>query len=99
MQFGVEKKKERVKQRLMVVIIPKKVIKDLIQYVKDRNIDILPEMDIPGHSRAIIASYPEIAGAEGNIFVAPGWSKANNTICPSNEKSYAIMDAFFKEIA
>lgn len=77
----------------------KEEIIDLMKYAKERNIQILPEIDVPGHARAIIASYPEIVCTEGNIYVAPDWSKANNTICPSNEKSYEIMDAVFKEIA
>lgn len=77
----------------------KEEIRELIEYAEERNIKILPEIDVPGHARAIIASYPEIACTSGNIYVAPGWSRANNTMCPSNEKTYEIMDAVFKEIA
>ncbi|MFI3268752.1 MAG: family 20 glycosylhydrolase, partial [Rikenellaceae bacterium] len=36
-------------------------LKDLVAYAKIRNIEILPEIDVPGHSQAIIAAYPEVS--------------------------------------
>ena len=42
-------------------------IKEIVQYAKDRFVNILPEIDVPGHSLAAVASYPELsctAGAE-----------------------------------
>src|SRR5678809_1639850 len=40
-------------------------IKELVQYAKDRFINILPEIDVPGHSLAAIASYPELSCTSG----------------------------------
>ena len=36
-------------------------IKELIQYAKDRFVDIMPEIEMPGHSGATVASYPELS--------------------------------------
>lgn len=74
-------------------------IRELIAYAKERNIEILPEIDVPGHARAIIASYPEISCSGEKTYVATGWSKLNNTLCPSNEKTYEVMEAIFSEVA
>jgi hexosaminidase len=40
-------------------------IKEIIQYAKDRFVDIMPEIDVPGHSLAAIASYPELSCTPG----------------------------------
>ena len=40
-------------------------IKELVQYAKDRFVNILPEIDVPGHSLAAVASYPELSCTPG----------------------------------
>jgi hexosaminidase len=88
-------------------------IKELVQYAKDRFVDILPEIDVPGHSLAAISSYPELSctpGAE-NYKVRSGekimdWSRGappialvDNTLCPANEKAYVFLDTVLTQIA
>lgn len=88
-------------------------VKDVIQYAKERFVDIVPEINVPGHSLAIIASYPELSctpGAE-KYNVRAGepimdWSRGappialiDNTLCPANEKVYEFMDKVVTEVA
>ena len=87
-------------------------IKELVQYAGQRYVNILPEIDVPGHSLAAIASYPDLsctAGAE-NYKVRSGekimdWHKGgfdaliDNTLCPANEKVYTFLDKVFTEVA
>lgn len=88
-------------------------IKELVRYAKDRFIDILPEVDVPGHSLAAIASYPELSCTPEavNYKVRSGekimdWSggappKAliDNTLCPANELTYSFMDTVITQLA
>jgi hexosaminidase len=85
-------------------------IRELVKYAKQRFVNILPEIDIPGHSLAAIASYPELsctAGAEtykvrsGEKFMNwPGpVAMVDNTLCPANEKVYPFLDKIFTEVA
>lgn len=88
-------------------------IKDIIRYAKDRFINILPEVDIPGHSLAAIASYPELSCTPGAdkykvnsgepfmVWPAGGhfYGLVDNTLCPANEKVYEFLDKVFTEIA
>ncbi len=87
-------------------------IKELVQYAKDRFVNILPEVDIPGHSLAAIASYPELCGTPGNYTVNAGerfmvwpgngqhfYGLIDNTLNPANEKVYDFLDKVFGEIA
>ncbi len=88
-------------------------IKELVQYAADRFVNILPEVDIPGHSLAAIASYPELSCTPGadkyrvrsgeKIMNWMGGGKftalVDNTLCPANEKVYEFIDKVFTEVA
>lgn len=88
-------------------------IRDIVKYAAERFIQIIPEIDVPGHSLAAIASYPELSctpGADkysvhaGEPFMdwsqgAPPIALVDNTLCPANEKVYEFMDKVMKEVA
>jgi hexosaminidase len=87
-------------------------IKEIVQYASDRFINILPEIDVPGHSLAAIASYPELSCTPGTYAVNSGeqfmiwpgggqhfYGTLDNTLCPANEKVYDFMDKVFGEVA
>jgi hexosaminidase len=88
-------------------------IKELVAYAKERFVDILPEIDVPGHSLAAIASYPELSGTPDavNYRVRSGekimdWSHGappialvDNTLSPANEKVYVFLDTVISQIA
>ncbi|MFC3562046.1 beta-N-acetylhexosaminidase [Pedobacter jamesrossensis] len=88
-------------------------IKELVQYAKERFVNILPEIDVPGHSLAIIASYPELSCTPDavNYKVRSGekimdWSRGapplalvDNTLCPANEKVYVFLDSVLTQVA
>src|SRR5664280_1286669 len=87
-------------------------IKEIIQYALDRNVTIMPEIDVPGHSMSAIASYPELSCTKDTTTkVNPGSSfsewydngtfkmKIDNTLNPSDEKVYAFLDKVFTELA
>lgn len=85
-------------------------IRELIKYADERFVTILPEIDVPGHSLAAVASYPELSCTDSTYHVGVGdkimnWhSKGfsaliDNTLCPANEKVYVFLDKVFTEIA
>jgi hexosaminidase len=87
-------------------------IREVVAYARDRYVNIVPEVDIPGHSLSVIASYPELSctpGAE-TYKVRSGEKTMNwhangftalidNTLCPANEKVYDFLDKVFTEVA
>src|SRR6185503_12916868 len=84
-------------------------IKELVQYAADRFVNILPEVDIPGHSMAAVASYPDLSCTPGTYRVRSGekimnWTDTgffaiiDNTLCPANEKVYVFLDKVFTEV-
>ena len=88
-------------------------IKELVAYAKDRFVNILPEIDVPGHSLATVVSYPELSCTpEANTYqVRSGepimdWSQGappiafvDNTLCPANEKVYEFLDTVISQVA
>jgi hexosaminidase len=87
-------------------------IKDIVQYAAERHITIVPEIDVPGHSMAALAAYPELSTTKNTeIQVNPGTAFAEwygdgtfkmfieNTLNPSDEKVYEFLDKVFTEIA
>jgi hexosaminidase len=88
-------------------------IRELVQYAKERFVNILPEIDVPGHSLAAVVSYPELSCTPGadKYSVRSGevimdWSKGHppialvdNTLCPANEKVYEFLDKVMTQVA
>ena len=76
-------------------------IREIIQYAADRGIRVMPEFDMPGHATAWVVSHPEIAsGAVGQTYTIernPGIF--DPTLDPTNEKTYKILEVFFKEMS
>lgn len=85
-------------------------IKELVKYAADRFVNILPEVDVPGHSMSVVAAYPELSCTPGTYRVNSGekfmqWGDGtfsaliDNTLCPANEKVYETLDKVFTEVA
>lgn len=88
-------------------------IREIVQYAKERFVNVLPEIEMPGHSLETIASYPELSctpGAEkytvnsGENFIE--WPEnghfyglVDNTLCPANEKVYTFVEKVMTEVA
>jgi hexosaminidase len=88
-------------------------IKEVVAYAKARFIEVIPEIDIPGHSLAMNAAYPFLSTTPNYPFqVNAGeefmdWegfnghvaAKIDNSLDPSNETVYEYLDKIFGEIA
>jgi hexosaminidase len=87
-------------------------IKELVQFAKDRYIEIVPEIDVPGHSMAALAAYPELSVTKDTtVKVNPGTNFStwfgngkfemhiDNTLNPTDEKVYQFLDKVFTEVA
>ena len=76
-------------------------IREIINYAADRGIRVMPEFDMPGHATAWLVAHPEIgSGKPGETYKIerlPGIF--DPTLDPTNEKTYKILEVFFKEMA
>jgi len=77
-------------------------IREVVRYAEKRFVTILPEIDVPGHSLAAIAAYPELACVEDIYYVNPGsryYGEVDNSLCVGNEQVYDFLDKVFTEVA
>ncbi|RFZ92656.1 beta-N-acetylhexosaminidase [Mucilaginibacter conchicola] len=87
-------------------------IREVVKYAQQRFVNIMPEVDVPGHSLAAVASYPELSATAGadKYTVRYGekimdWSKpghpaiVDNTLNPAGEFTYQFLDKVVGELA
>lgn len=87
-------------------------IREVIAFAATRHVTIVPEIDVPGHSMAAIAAYPELScQKDPNTRPSPGMNFADwfdngtfrmnveNALNPSDENVYAFLDKVFTEVA
>ncbi len=72
-------------------------IRDLVSYARDRGIRVMPEFDIPGHSRSWFVGYPELASTPGTYKIEPGG--VDTVMDPTQERTYKFLDKFIGEMA
>jgi len=81
---------------------------DLVRYAQDRYITIVPEIDMPGHTNAAIAAYPQLGcsaktpgifGGTQSAGVYTGTQVGWSVFCPDSEVVYRFVDDVVKELA
>jgi hexosaminidase len=73
--------------------------KDIVKYAQDRYITIIPEIDMPGHTNAALASYAELNcdGKARELYT--GIEVGFSTLCPTKEITYKFIDDVVRELA
>jgi hexosaminidase len=77
-------------------------MREMISYAKDRNITILPEIDVPAHSLALIASFPNLSCTQLSYSVNAGFRspvRDDNALCIGNDSVFMMLDKIFTELA
>jgi hexosaminidase len=77
-------------------------MKEIIKYAQDRFITILPEIDVPAHSLALISSYPNLSCKQLLYSVnagGKGYEPNDNVLCIGNDSTFTMLDKIFTEIA
>lgn len=73
-------------------------LRELVQYAADRHIDIIPEIDLPGHQLAALATYPELGCTGGPYEVWRQWGVSDDVICAGNEDAMRFLEDVLTEV-
>ena len=76
----------------------KKEIREIVKYAKERYIEVIPEIELPGHSQAAIASYPFLSCEEKQILVANSWGVFKDIYCAGNDSVFIFLEDIFREV-
>ena len=73
-------------------------LRDMVKYAADLGITIIPEIDLPGHMMAALASYPELGCTGGPYEVSGQWGIRDDVLCVGKEKTFEFIENVLLEI-
>ena len=72
--------------------------REIVAYAAARHITVIPEIDMPGHMLAALASYPELGCTGGPYQVGHYWGVYKDVLCVSNQRVYQFVEDVLTEI-
>jgi hexosaminidase len=73
-------------------------IKDVLDYAAKRHITVIPEVEMPGHSGAALASYPYLGCTGGPYQVKQTWGVHKDVYCAGNDSTFAFLENVLDEV-
>ncbi|HEX5554760.1 MAG TPA: family 20 glycosylhydrolase [Chitinophagaceae bacterium] len=76
-------------------------IREIVAYAQKRFVTIVPEIDVPAHSLALIASYPNLSCTKQQYSVTPQYAPGgvDNVLCVADDSTWLILDKIFTQVA
>ena len=72
-------------------------IKEVVEYAKRRFVTVIPEIEMPGHALAALASYPQLSCTGGPFQVEGSWGVFNDIFCPK-EETFTFLQNVLSEV-
>jgi hexosaminidase len=72
-------------------------IREVVAYARSRYVNVIPEIELPGHSTAALAAYPELACTDGPFEVSTRWGVHEDIYCPT-EQTFAFLEDVLTEV-
>ena len=73
-------------------------IREVVEYAATRFITVVPEIEMPGHSEAALAAYPELACTEGPFEVEKVWGIHEDVYCAGKESTFEFLQNVLTEV-
>jgi hexosaminidase len=74
-------------------------VREIVAYARDRGIRVIPEFDMPGHTTAWLAGYPQLGSAPGPYNIEHAFGVFDPALDPTRENTYEFLDGFLGEMA
>ena len=75
-----------------------KQVREIVAYATDRYVNVVPEIEMPGHCLSALASYPELGCTGGPYQVRTKWGISSDVFCVGNEKTFEFLEGVLKEV-
>jgi hexosaminidase len=73
-------------------------VRDIVAHAKKRHVTIIPEIELPGHSLAVLAAYPEFGCTDGPFKVGTRWGVFDDVYCAGNEQVFEFLEDVLSEV-
>lgn len=77
----------------------KKEVADIVKFAADRYVTVIPEFDMPGHTRSAVAAYPELGCGGKKVDVSTKFGIHKEILCGGKESTYDFVRTVLKEFA
>ncbi|MES2375028.1 MAG: family 20 glycosylhydrolase [Bacteroidota bacterium] len=74
-------------------------VREIVAYAKDRYINVVPEIEMPGHSLAALVAYPELSCTGGPFKMPIQWAIQKDVYCAGNEQTFNFLEDVLTEVA
>ena len=74
-------------------------IKEVVQFATERHVNVIPEIEMPGHASAAVAAYPSLACFPSNDFkVIETWGVFEDVFCAGKEETFEFLEDVLEEV-
>jgi hexosaminidase len=73
-------------------------VREIVQYASDHYITIIPEIEMPGHSVAALAAYPNLSCTGGPFEVSNSWGIHEDVFCAGNDEVFTFLETILLEV-
>ena len=73
-------------------------VKEIVEYARSKFITVIPEIEMPGHAMAALASYPELGCIGGPYEVQTRWGVFDDVFCAGKEETFSFLEDVLTEV-
>ena len=73
-------------------------VKEVVAYAKERFIEVIPEIELPGHGVAALTAYPQFSCTGGPFEVRNVWGISNDIYCAGNDSTFIFLEDIIAEV-
>ena len=98
-EIGSRRLDSRKNNRYIGGFYTEKDIKNIVSYAAGLHIEVVPEVDLPGHTSAILAAYPGLGCTGGPYRVEERYGIMEDVLCAGNDEIFTLAEAIFDTLA
>ena len=73
-------------------------IRDVVRYARERFVEIVPEIELPGHALAALAAYPELSCTGGPFTVGTRWGIYDDVYCAGRDETFRFLEDVLSDV-
>jgi len=98
-EIGSRRRQHRLSGRFTGGFYTETEIRDIVSFAAERHIEVVPEIDLPGHASAILAAYPGLGCTGGPYMVEDRFGIFEDVLCAGNDNIFPLAEAVFDTLA
>jgi len=98
-EIGSRRRQHRLSGRFTGGFYTETEIRGIVSYAAERHIEVVPEIDLPGHTSAVLAAYPGLGCTGGPYMVEDRFGIFEDVLCAGNDNIFPLAEAVFDTLA